>query len=336
MFTVFYGGITKAERREWLEDIADRGETTVPIADEWSYAEIVNRTGIKPGKASTPEFCGLIEEIAEFGLTPAVHLSVDQNLADMAMVDDGRMEAQLVRLAPYADILGFVSLGWELAGSWRSKQICRAAALARRCLGPSAVIALHSDDKERGTGASYHGAHEKGTPISAGFVHKPTAEWIEVDERTGKVTVFDGFILEDDDPAQGDEPGWWYCAGADEIDLYLLETRHGREGPSFTLGDPKDAKTWLGRGIECWERFAPPNTFMPALGRMVRTPDVHGHIAPDWFGDPRRKRGRPRFSIYETVPYEYSRDECSDDQVLAVNRRLGQFGLVDFGCGVPR
>jgi hypothetical protein len=86
--------------------------------------------------------------------------------------------------------------------------------------------------------------------------------------------------------------------------------------------------------VECWERFAPAGTHMPALGRDVRTRDMHGRIAPDWFAAP-RAGGRVRFTPFELEEYEDVTDTVSDERITHVADRLASFGFTRFGSGIP-
>jgi hypothetical protein len=59
------------------------------------------------------------------------------------------------------------------------------------------------------------------------------------------------------------------------------------------------------------------------------------HSAPDWFHQS-RTRGRPVLCVGETVPYEYSRDQCCDEAVWVCTDALTSLGIPAHGCYQPR
>lgn len=296
MFDPFWSSLPPARRAEWIEDKTARGLTHIVLSRAYRYPRYEARTGFAGSDGlDGVTLAARAHESYQGGLWPLVWL-YDDDADGQAAVYDGRMRAMAEALVPVADELGGVSPAWEIAGTWPSQVIIDAGVLLHDVLGRLGVpLILHGSDKERCTGASY--------PV------------------------------EPDDPSRGDEAGWWYIA--DKYTDYFWQSRHGSDGPSFSDGDADpDGGTWLGRAVECWERFAPPGTHMPALGRDVRTPDMHGRIAPDWFAAP-RAGGRVRFTPFELEEYEDVTDTVSDARITHVADLLASFGFTRFGSGIP-
>lgn len=261
---------------------------------------------------------------------------------------DGTMQRVCAALTDLVDSAWF-SIGWEVnkdrGGAFTAGQTSDALLLCRRVLGDKAQLCLHLQPT-RTTPASYYGSdyHNKpqpGTPIT----------WVGDDP--AEQPHPDGAWIDFDDPSKGNEQGAYYVEGSGfvEIDVLLYQTDHGLESPSYVgasdpgldaFGQPR----WWGRTLECLDRFLEPGTLMPGAGDYMRTddagvlhihcgvagePDSAGYRAPDWFHEPRR-RGRVRWVLFETVCYEYMRNNCSDEAVARCTAEARSFGCDDLGC----
>jgi len=255
---------------------------------------------------------------------------------------DGTMRHVCEALADLADHAWY-SLGWEVdkdrGGAFTAGQQSEGLLVMRRALGDRACLCWHGQPN-RTTPASYYGSdyHDKprtSTPI----------RWVGTPPR-------DGAWIDADDPSEGSEQGAFYVEGSGfaEIDVILFQTDHGANGPSYVTGGPGldqfQQPRWWGRTIECLDRFLPAGTPMPGATGYRRIDDagvlhVHpgvagardsaGYTPPDWFRQPRR-RGRPRWVLYETVPYEFARGGCSGEAVARCTREGRSFGAEHQGC----
>lgn len=326
VFDPFWSGLPAERRGTWLEDKRARRLTHILLSRKWNYDRYTAQTGFAGGFITTAEFNARIEEAYRGGLWPLVWLPFDDDAAGQASVYDGRMEAELRSLLPVIDKIAAVSPMWEAPGAWTAKAIADAGALSRRILGPNVLLILHGRDNERFTGASYKGIIEVGEPVPTGLSGR-----VFFDEDEGRNRVY---LTEADDPSGGDEIGWWFVAGADQYDIFAWESRHGPDGPTYSDGvlDPNSG-TWLGRFLEGWERFAPAGTFMPALGRAVRT-NCGPRCPPDWFSRG-RARGRPMLSPFELQEYEDVLDVVPDSRIDHVANLLAGLGVTHFGSGIP-
>lgn len=62
--------------------------------------------------------------------------------------------------------------------------------------------------------------------------------------------------------------------------------------------------------------------------------DSAGYTPPDWFVIT-RKRGRPIWCLFETVAYEYTRGQCSNEAVARCTEEGRSFGCESQGCIGP-
>lgn len=309
-FDPFYCSITDAgERRALLQFKRAHGVNAVVLAPRYAYAPITNASGLRARDMSWSEFLPFVEEVVAAGLFPHTYLIGDR---PPAAVDNGELKAACSAMRHLAAV-GYFATEWENSrtGVWTSKQVSDGVLRMRAWLGDDALLVVHGapghDVDARLTGASW--------PVEA------------------------------DDPAEGDEPGWWYTEAGLETDIWDWQSRHGALGPADTLepfSPDGTRETWLFRLIEGAERFLPSGT-INYFGDPVRTkvlpdpprapvhPDAHPHIAPDWFAAPRR-RGRPVLCAFEDVPYEYSRGQVTEAHVAAVNAVIRRTGLTSLGC----
>src|SRR5262245_22471604 len=229
----------------------------------------------------------------------------------------------------------------DRGGAYSARQQHDAALLMRRVLGSDAMLALWLQPM-RCTMAAYWGSdknHKPGTPD-----WNPTElMWI-----TSDVNPNEGAWVEVEDPVHGGEPEAWQVEGGAEIDGLLYQTDHGSNGPAYanpgeTPGlDGHGQPRYWDRLIEICDRFLAPGTPMPgAQGFIDSSGYTHSgtcpsHSAPDWFASSERKRGRPVLCVFETVPYEYSRDQCCDDAVQVCSEALTSLGITCHGCWQPR
>jgi len=256
---------------------------------------------------------------------------------------DGTISRVCTALADLVNHAWYV-LGWEVnadrGGAFTAGQVSDGLLVMRAALGDRAMLVWHGQPN-RTTPASYYGSdfHNKPwTPTPIRWVGDPVAN--------------EGAWVDADDPSNGDEQGAFYVEGSGfaEIDCVFFQTDHGVNGPSFTSGwpglDEFGQPRWWGRTVECLDRFLQSGTPMPgARGYRTRDgsgtvhehagaagePDSTGYRAPDWFAAMRR-RGRVRWVLYETVAYEYIRDECIDEAVTQCTREGLGFGCTHLGC----
>ena len=246
----------------------------------------------------------------------------------------------LVDLVPYA----WFSIGWEVdkdrGGAFTAGQASDALLCCRRALGDAAQLIWHGQPN-RTTPASYYGSD---------YNHKPSTStpirWV------GDAAKNDGAWVDEDDPSDGNEQGAFFVEGSGfaEIDIVFFQTDHGNEGPSYVSGNPGldqfNQPRWWGRTLECLDRFLEAGTPMPGAQGYQRVDDqgvlhIHpgvagsrdsaGYTPPDWFHSYRR-RGRPKWVLFETVPYEYMRDQCSEEAVTRCTNEGTSFGAVHQGC----
>jgi len=258
---------------------------------------------------------------------------------------DGTMERVCHAVRDLAESAWFC-LGWEVdrdrGGAFTAGQASDGLKVMRKALGDRAQLIWHGQPN-RTTPASYYGSD---------FNHKPGSgtplRWVGTPPR-------DGAWIDADDPSNGDEQGAFFVEGSGfaEIDIVFYQTDHGANGPAYVSGEPGldefGQPRWWGRALECLDRFLPAGTPMPGAKGYKRTDDrgvlhVHagvagasdsaGYTAPDWFRGPRR-RGRVKWVLYETVPYEYVRNQCSDEAVARCTREGRSFGATHQGCAQP-
>jgi len=236
------------------------------------------------------------------------------------------------------------SLGWEVnkdrGGAFTAGQVSDGLTVMRAALGDRAMLVWHGQPN-RTTPASYYGSdfnNKPWTPTPIRWVGDPVAN--------------DGAWVDMDDPSDGDEQGAFYVeeSGFAEIDVVFFQTEHGANGPAYTATEPGldefGQPRWWGRTIECLDRFLASGTPMPgAAGYLTKddrgvvhvhpgaagSPDSTGYRPPDWFSSMRR-RGRVRWVLFETVPYEYVRNACSDAAVRRCTAEGASFGCADHGC----
>jgi len=252
---------------------------------------------------------------------------------------DGTMQRVLEATAHLAKDAWYCA-GYEQnldrGGAYSARQQHDAALLMRQVCGPEAYLMLWLQPM-RCTMAAYWGSNKD---------HKPTApDWNPIDFRwvTSASNPAEGAWIEADDPAGGGEQEAWYIEGGLELDGLWYQTDHGSNGPSYaapggtpgldSFGQPR----YFDRLIEICDRFLAPGTPMPGADGFIdssgyrHTGVCPSHSAPDWFHQS-RTRGRPTLIVGETVPYEYTRDQCCDEAVSECTRALDSLGITSHGC----
>jgi hypothetical protein len=228
----------------------------------------------------------------------------------------------------------------DRGGAYSARQQHDAALLIRRVVGEDGLILLWLQPM-RCTMGAYWGSNKQAKPSRPEW-NPGELKWV-----TSESNPNEGAWIEADDPAGGGEQEAWYIEGGLEIDGLWYQTDHGANGPSYatpggTPGlDGHGQPRYLDRLIEICDRFLPPGTPMPAADGFIDSSGyTHGgtapsHSAPDWFHQPRR-RGRPVLCVGETVPYEYTRDQCCDEAVVECSELLTDLGITAHGCWQPR
>lgn len=285
------------------------------------------------------DYAALCHYIVASGFIPVVLVGTADG-GTWHEIYNGTMLRILDRLTDIAD-RGWFCAGYEQdldrGGGYSAHQIDDALWLMRDTLGEAALLMLWLQPN-RCTPASYWGSNPQQKPTPPDW-NPVELQWITSDSNPAE-----GAWIEADDPYDGDEQGAYYKSAGKEIDGLWYQTPHGNDGPSYVTGGPGlDAHgqpRYLDRVIECADRFLQPGTPMPgAAGFIDGSGYVHGSVAPsypapDWFHE-YRERGRPVFIVGETVPYEYTRDACSDDAVAACSRLMESVGLPVQGCYQP-
>lgn len=253
-------------------------------------------------------FKTLVDEVLAAGFHPVIFLTTGNDLAALGL-DDGELRRKARVFAGYGQKAWFTG-GWEITGSQSptvsTYDVNRMLKILHEELGDGALLFVHGADAERCTAASYRGGDPDHQP--PGCHWKDGSGWVE-----------------DTDPSNGDEIGWWYTPEALYCLAWFWQSRHGGDGPSFN--DDTALKAWRGRAIECQIRFLSP---AHRSARMAATEPN----APDWMGS--RDHVRPIYCVFELEPYEYIRRQCDAARVQAVADFLLADGFEHFGSGVAR
>lgn len=147
-------------------------------------------------------------------------------------------------LGALSPVLPYVMLscGFEVVGpggGWRSAELSRGL-ITLHNVQPGA-IGVHLQP-ERATGASYGGS---GTQAQT----PPGYVWHDYQDPTQPGI---GAFIEDDDPWQGDEAGFWKAHGGQFADCLLYQTPHGRK---LLDVDAQGVGGWEDRWIEIIDRL---------------------------------------------------------------------------------
>lgn len=336
---VYFGKLWDIGDRERIDGCLEikrfMGVNTVMIAVQGAYGDYLG--GGFDFKTRPQVFADLCLYIIEAGFTPICMVGTADSGTHVEIYD-GTMSRICQALAPYADKCWFCA-GYEQdldrGGGYNTRQMDDALLLMRDILGTEALLMIWLQPN-RCTPADYWGSDKN---------HKPSApDWnpTELYWKTSDSNPNEGAWLEKDGPYDGDEQGAYYRSGGLEIDGIFYQTDHGSNGPSYTSGGPGlDAHgqpRYKDRLIECADRFLPRGVPMPgAKGHIdgsgiTHTSDVCPSTpAPDWFASG-RERGRPLFIVGETVPYEYIRNQCSDEAVRECVKLCESIGLPLAGC----
>lgn len=286
-------------------------------------------------------YARLCHYIYDAGFTPVMLVGTADGGTHVEIYN-GTMQRALNELGDLA-ASGWYCAGYEQdldrGGGYNARQMDDALLLMRDELGTEALLMLWLQPN-RCTPASYWGSDKNQRPSTPEW--NPTElKWI-----TSESNPHEGAWIEADDPYGGDEQGAYYMSGGLEIDGLWYQTAHGNDGPAYVTGGPGlDAHgqpRYFDRLIEIADRFLAPGTPMPRAQGFLDTshllhtsgvaPSLPG--APDWF-HMSRARGRVLCIVGETVPYEYSRDQCSDDAVRQCARDCEGLGLPVQGCWQP-
>lgn len=288
-------------------------------------------------------YAGLCDYIHAAGFTPIILIGTADG-ETYQEIYNGTMRAVLEatkHLAPFAWWCPGYEVNADRGGGFTAKQTDDALGLIRSVVGDEGLILLWLQPG-RCTPATYYGSdpnHKPGTPTWCGPIE---LKWIYGDPAHPE----NGAWIEASDPYGGDEQGAYYKSNGREIDGLWYQTPHGNDGPAYLTGGPGldgwGQPRYLDRVIEIADRFLAPGTPMPGAvghksdnghgGFNLHTSAVAPSIsAPYWFYE-YRARGPVQFIIGETVPYEYTRGECSDEAVAACCRLMESIGAPVAGC----
>jgi len=284
------------------------------------------------------DYGALCTYIREAGFTPIILVATADGGTHQEIYN-GQMARVLEATAHLAKDAWFCA-GYEQnldrGGAYSARQQHDAALLMRRVLGPDALLLLWLQPL-RCTMAAYWGSNHAAKPT--------TPDWNPIELRwvTSESNPAEGAWIEADDPAGGGEQEAWYLEGGLEIDGLWYQTDHGVNGPAYPVPggapglDGHGQPRYFDRLIEICDRFLAPGTPMPGANGFIDSSGfTHGgvcpsHQAPDWF-HAYRARGRPLLIAGETVPYEYTRDQCCDEAVQECCERLDSLGVAVHGC----
>src|SRR5215471_12408250 len=347
-FGVYWDRGDVAELEACLQVKRDLGLTDVVIAVQGGYGSYLGGATFD-FRSDPTQLRALAGWLLDRGFRPLIYVCTADGGTEKEIYD-GTMARICGALADLVEHAWF-SIGWEVdrdrGGAFTAGQASDALLVCRQALGDKALLVWHGQPN-RTTPASYWGSdyHHQPTP---GYQPEIGVRWV------GDPVKNDGAWIDADDPSNGSEQGAFFVEGSGfaEIDMVFFQTDHGSAGPSYVSGDPGldqfGQPQWWGRTLECLDRFLPAGTPMPGAAGYQRYdgagvlhihPGVSGardsaaYTPPDWFHEPRR-RGRVRWCLFETVPYEYMRDQCSDDAVMRCTEEGRSFGCIDHGCVQP-
>jgi hypothetical protein len=314
--------------------------TDVVIAVQGGYRDYLNGATFD-WRADPDMLHALAVWLLDRGFRPIIYVCTADGGTEKEIYDGtmARICGELVDLIDHT----WFSIGWEVdrdrGGAFTAGQASDALLVCRQALGDRAQLVWHGQPN-RTTPASYYGSDYNSKPNRA-----TPLRWVGTPPR-------DGAWVDDDDPSNGSEQGAFFVEGSGfaEIDIVFYQTDHGLDGPSYVSGDPGldqfGQPRWWGRVLECLDRFLPAGTPMPGAKNYQRVDDrgtlhIHpgvagatdsaGYRPPDWFASPRR-RGRPKWVCFETVPFEYIRGGCSEEAVQRCTREAASFGCTHQGC----
>jgi hypothetical protein len=338
-FGLYWGRNDRARLDACLRVKRQLGANAVQLCVQGGYGDYMAGATFDY-RGNPAEYGRLCTYVRDEGFTPVILVGTADGYTHTAIYD-GSMARVLDATAHLAGDAWYCS-GYEVdmdrGGGYTAKETDDAIALMRAHTGADALLLLWLQPN-RCTAASYYGSskHSKPQPW------RPDVQlrWIGTDT--------EGAWIEADDPYEGDEQGAWYRSHGGEIDGLWYQTPHGADGPSYPSPggqpglDPHGKPRYWDRLIEICDRFLPPGTPMPAAEGFIDTsnlthtsgtaPSLHG--APDWFASP-RPRPRPVLCVGETVPYEYSRDQCCDEAVVRCSVDLVGLGVPSHGCWQPK
>lgn len=208
----------------------------------------------------------------------------------------------------------FHTHAWESSGkdqTWTTRQNWRAGEIAVEELGADAQIAVHMDSAPPGrcTVASFLGVAPVGEPAPESKTPpKVSHTFIEKDEASPHYGKTMNYWIEADDPSGGSE-----VDAMRACPFTVIKTQMPLDG-AFN-------QHYRERQLECWDRYAPPGTWVPSLKRPV--------TGPDWF----RGIRRILFVVFEPgVPYVRFRGLTDDAGVRDVQAYFDGIGVTNQGC----
>jgi len=292
-------------------------------------------------RGNVSEYAKLCDYVAGQGFIPIIMVCTADGGTHQEIYN-GQMARTLdatAHLAKQSWYCGGYEWNLDRGGAFSARQQHDAMLLMRKQLGDDALLLLWLQPL-RCTMGAYWGSNPQAKPSRPSW-NPGELVWNWNDAHT------EGAWIEADDPARGGEQEAWYIEGGLEVDGLWYQTDHGANAPSYAspgqqpgldaYGQPR----YFDRLIEICDRFLPPGTPMPgAQGFTDSSGYTHSgtapsHSAPDWFHQPRR-RGRPVLCVGETVPYEYTRDQCCDEAVWVCSDALTSLGITSHGCWQPR
>src|SRR5262245_12148117 len=284
------------------------------------------------------EYGALCMYIRDHGFTPIILVATADGGTHQEIYN-GQMARVLEATAHLASDAWYCA-GYEQnldrGGAYSARQQHDAALVIREYVGIDGLIMLWLQPL-RCTMAAYWGSNKDARPSRPDW-NPGELTWV-----TSDVNPHEGAWIEADDPAGGGEQEAWYLEGGLEIDGLWYQTDHGVNGPAYPVPggapglDGHGQPRYFDRLIEICDRFLAPGTPMPGANGFIDSSGfTHGgvcpsHQAPDWF-HAYRARGRPLLIAGETVPYEYTRDQCSDEAVQECCERLDSLGVAVHGC----
>src|SRR5262245_5002131 len=319
------------------------GVNTIQLAAQGGYGSYFG--GATYDFRQRPDVYGdLCTYIRDAGFSPVILVGTADGGTHVEIYDGtmARLLDATARLANDAWYCAGYEQDLDRGGGYSARQMHDAANLMRAHVGDNGLLLLWLQPT-RCTMASYWGSNKNAKPTP------PSWNPVELRWKQSDSDPNEGAWIEADDPAQGDEQGAWYVDGCRQIDGLWYQTDHGSQGPSYaTPGgfpglDQYGQPHYWDRLIEICDRFLPRGTPMPgALGFIDTSGHTHNNStapslsgAPDWFHQP-RDRGRPVLGVGETVPFEYSRNQCCDEAVVVCTEDLFSLGITAHGCYQPR
>lgn len=222
---------------EWDRNWKARGYTHIALSRKYGYPG----SPIEGRDFTIDRFVELVIEVLDRGFAPVLFLS---DLPDEPILPT-------VQALKDAGLLPFVICvpSWEPIPTsyWRSRQLSDVLIGMKEIGGDAITIDVHLQPG-RWSMASYAGTVvDNGQPLPPGTKVKERY----FDDETGQWMLY---LIEDDDPWEGDEQGCWKSHGGQHVDQFLYQLEHG-----FTqTTEPDWQNRWrdgvprMGNGLNGW------------------------------------------------------------------------------------